>query len=161
VPRGSVAGCRNSECPYLAASVEKVLLADEQNFLGPLMRFARGDVRDRTTSLHIKTTTDLRIGPTELCSSRDSESTFARFSESFDFRLLQQYLHLVDVGISSNFRFAPGAVIERLISFSLIPYQSKNWLNLPFVYQLRQGARPLRTGSSPSYRPPQSSPTAF
>jgi hypothetical protein len=30
--------------------VEKVLLGDERNFLGPLMRFARGDVGDQLAS---------------------------------------------------------------------------------------------------------------
>jgi hypothetical protein len=65
-------------------------LAEERNFLQPLMRFALGDVRDLIV-LH-KTTTDLRIGPTELCSGRNvEESTFARFSRSFDFRLFQHY----------------------------------------------------------------------
>ena len=55
------------------------------------MRFARGDVRDHIVS-H-KNDTDLRIGAKEGCSRRDSsESIFARFSASSDFRLLQQYL---------------------------------------------------------------------
>jgi hypothetical protein len=53
------------------------------------MRFARGDVRDHIVSR--KTTTDLHIRAKEGCSRRDSsESIFARFSASFDFRLLQQ-----------------------------------------------------------------------
>jgi hypothetical protein len=32
--------------PLMADTVEKVFSADEQNFSGPLMRFARRDVRD-------------------------------------------------------------------------------------------------------------------
>jgi hypothetical protein len=40
--------------------LKKSFLGDERNFLGPLMRFARGDVRDHIDS-H-KRTTDLRIG---------------------------------------------------------------------------------------------------
>ena len=38
------------EWPLLADSVEKVFLGDERNFLGPLMRFVRGDVRDHIVS---------------------------------------------------------------------------------------------------------------
>jgi hypothetical protein len=34
----------------LADSVAKVFLADERDFLGPLMRFAGGDVRDHIVS---------------------------------------------------------------------------------------------------------------
>jgi len=76
--------------------LKKSFLGDERNFLGPLMRFARGDVRD--TSFHTKTATDLRIGAEERCSGRDGqESTFARFSVRFDFRLFQQYLPIGDI----------------------------------------------------------------
>jgi len=32
--------------PLVADTVEKSFLADERKFSGPLMRFARGDVRD-------------------------------------------------------------------------------------------------------------------
>ena len=43
-----------------------------------------------TISFHTKTTTDRAIGPTEPCSSENIEdSTFARFSEFFDFRLFR------------------------------------------------------------------------
>jgi hypothetical protein len=46
-----------------------------------------------TTSLHTKTTTDLRSATTEPCSGKNvQESTFARFLVQLDFRLLQQYL---------------------------------------------------------------------
>jgi hypothetical protein len=54
--------------PLLADIVAKVFLGDERNFLGPLMRFVCGDLRDLIVS-H-KTTTDLRIGATERCSGR-------------------------------------------------------------------------------------------
>jgi hypothetical protein len=54
------------------------------------MRFVRGNVKDRTDSP--KSTTDLRNGAKERCSGRElQKSTFARFSLSFDFRLLQHY----------------------------------------------------------------------
>jgi hypothetical protein len=43
--------------------VKKVLLGDERHFLGPLMRFARGNVG--TKSFHAKTATDLRISAKE------------------------------------------------------------------------------------------------
>src|SRR5260370_42304501 len=60
------------------------------------MRFARGDMG--TTSFHTKTTTDLRIGAGEPCGSRPvQESTLARFSGSYDFRLLQQYRRKADL----------------------------------------------------------------
>jgi hypothetical protein len=56
------------------------------------MRSARGDVR--TTSFYPKTTPDLSIDPRGHCSGAVVEtSAFARFSETFDFRLLQQYRH--------------------------------------------------------------------
>src|SRR6476660_8168640 len=72
------------------------------------MRFACGDMRDHILSWrpkwqsgkhrYAKTTTDLRIGAREPCGSRGvQESTFARFSGSFDFRLLQQYRHETDM----------------------------------------------------------------
>jgi hypothetical protein len=59
------------------------------NFLGPLMRFARGGMG--TTSIRAKPITELRIGTAEYCSGgAGQKSTFAAFSASFDFRLLQQ-----------------------------------------------------------------------
>ena len=54
---------------YWQIVLQKSLLADERNSSGPLVRPTRGDVRDRIVSS--KTTMDLRIGPTELCSGRD------------------------------------------------------------------------------------------
>jgi hypothetical protein len=42
---------RNSRAsPFGADSLEKVFFADEPKFLGPLMRFVRGDVRDQIAS---------------------------------------------------------------------------------------------------------------
>ena len=59
------------------------------------MGFARGDARDHIVS-H-KTATDLRIGAKEPCSGRDGQqTTFARFSVPFDFRLFQQYRRKAD-----------------------------------------------------------------
>jgi hypothetical protein len=71
------------------------------------MRFARGDVRDHIVSR--KTTTDLHIRAKEVCSRRDSsESIFARFSASSDFRLLQQYLPAADFVHTPNTAGAGG-----------------------------------------------------
>jgi hypothetical protein len=70
--------------------LQKAFWGGDRNFSGPLMRFARGDMRD--TSFRTKTTRELRIGVTEYCSGHvGQKSTFARFLTSFDFRLLQQY----------------------------------------------------------------------
>jgi hypothetical protein len=45
---------------------------------------------------------ELRIGPAGLCSGREVEkSSFARFSRSFDFRLLQHYRHETDIGVAT------------------------------------------------------------
>jgi hypothetical protein len=50
-----------------------------------------------------KMTTDLRSGATAYCSGRDIyKSAFARFSASFDFRLLQQYLPKAETRILSS-----------------------------------------------------------
>jgi hypothetical protein len=45
--------------------LKKSFWGDERNFLGPLMPFARGDVRDHIVS-H-KTTRQLRMGATQYC----------------------------------------------------------------------------------------------
>jgi hypothetical protein len=49
---------------FVPIVLKKSFLGDGQNFLGPLMRLASGDVRDHIVS-H-KTTTDHRIGATGL-----------------------------------------------------------------------------------------------
>jgi len=70
------------------------------------MRLAPRDQRDHIV-FTAKTTTDLRIGATEPRSDSDvSESTFARFLASSDFRLLQQNRHFSGIGILTNVRFA-------------------------------------------------------
>jgi hypothetical protein len=48
--------------------LKKSFGGDDRIFLGPLMRFVRGDVRDHTFLR--KTTTEFRIGATEYCSGR-------------------------------------------------------------------------------------------
>jgi hypothetical protein len=74
----------------LRDTVAKGLLGGDRNFSGPLMRFARGEMRDHIVCT--KTTRELRIGVTEYCSGHvGQKSTFARLLTSFDFRLLQQY----------------------------------------------------------------------
>jgi hypothetical protein len=45
----------STERPLSADSVEKFFLGDGQNFLGPLMRLASGDVRDRFTQKRPRT----------------------------------------------------------------------------------------------------------
>ena len=60
------------------------------------MRFMRDDVRDHIVLS--KSTTDLRSWAKERCSGREvQKSTFARFSVSSNFRLLQQYRPDADV----------------------------------------------------------------
>lgn len=60
------------------------------------MRFARGDVRDHIVS-HKKRPSTFVFCAKEGCSRRDSsESIFARFSVSSDFRLLQHYRREAD-----------------------------------------------------------------
>src|SRR5258708_38570038 len=60
------------------------------------MRFACGDMRDHIVSY--QNDLDLRIGAGEPCGSRPvQESTLARFSGSYDFRLLQQYRRKADL----------------------------------------------------------------
>jgi hypothetical protein len=61
------------------------------------MRFARDDVRD-PTSFVAKTTTNLRTRCTEPRSAgKVQKSTFARFLESIDFRLLQHNLPIAEI----------------------------------------------------------------
>jgi hypothetical protein len=52
-----------------ACGGKKSFLAEQRKFLGPLMRFVRGNVRDHTDSP--KSTTDLRNGAKERCSGRE------------------------------------------------------------------------------------------
>jgi hypothetical protein len=69
--------------------LKKSFLGDEQNFLGPLMRLASGDVRDHIFShKNDHGPSYRRYG---LCCGRDvKKSTFAEFLVPFDFRLLQR-----------------------------------------------------------------------
>src|SRR6476660_5133529 len=78
--------------------LQKSFWGGERKFLEPLMRFTHGDVRE-TISFNLKSITDLRTGVEKRRSGREVQrSTFARFSGSLDFRLLQQYRHLADIG---------------------------------------------------------------
>src|SRR5258705_5148687 len=78
--------------------LKKSFLTDRRNFSGPPVRSPRRG----TTSFHTKTTTGRRIDPTGRRSSANTEDpTFARFSEFFDFRLLQQYLPSADSCIAA------------------------------------------------------------
>jgi len=70
--------------------LQKSFCIDEQEFLEPLMRFARSDMRDHIVSRKNDHAALYRRGG--VC--RDGvgkKSASARFSTSFDFRLLQHY----------------------------------------------------------------------
>jgi hypothetical protein len=86
--------------------LQKSFWGDDRKFLEPLVRFARGDVRE-TTSFHPKSITGLRGGAKERRSRSEAQrSTFARCFGLFDFRLLQQYLRKADVTVAlMNVRF--------------------------------------------------------
>ena len=82
--------CRHGRSTSVVRGIvlQKSFWGVERKFLGPLMRFTRGDVR--TISLHPKSTTDLPGGFEKLRSRREVQgSAFARFLGLFDFRLLQ------------------------------------------------------------------------
>jgi hypothetical protein len=79
--------------------LQKSFWGVEQKFLEPLMRFARGDVRDHIDwskidlgiSIGPKSISDLRNGADNRRScGQVLRSAFARFLWLFDFRLLQQ-----------------------------------------------------------------------
>jgi hypothetical protein len=86
--------------------VLKSLWGDDQYFSGPLMRFARGDMRDDIVS-H-KTTTDLCSAATEPCSGKNvlkSTSRDFRKSSIFDFcNTICQKQKLRDYSITSSAR---------------------------------------------------------
>src|SRR5580765_4290815 len=74
-----------------AILLQKSFWGGERKFLEPLRRFTRGDVRDHIVSSKIDHQPLWRVEKRR--SSREVQrSTFARFSGSLDFRLLQQYL---------------------------------------------------------------------
>jgi hypothetical protein len=82
-PSRSARTLRNQPVMFTNRSIR----ASEVQGLFPSARQHEG-----TTSFHTKTTTELRIGATEYCRGGvGQKSTFARFSASFDFRLLQHY----------------------------------------------------------------------
>src|SRR5258707_6930299 len=82
--------------------LKKSFWEGEQKFLEPLMRFARGDVRD--ISFHPKSITDLRSGVEKRRSSREVQrSIFTRFLGLSDFRLLQHYLPIPDSCTATKF----------------------------------------------------------
>ena len=56
--------------------LQKSFGGDERNFLGPLMGFARRDVRDHIA--YQKRTMELRIGPAGLCSAEKGEEIIFR-----------------------------------------------------------------------------------
>jgi hypothetical protein len=78
-------------CQLLADSVEKVLFGSRTKFSTTADEFRIGR-REGPHRFRQKRPRTLRIGPTGLCSGGNVyESTFARFSRSFDFRLFQHY----------------------------------------------------------------------
>jgi hypothetical protein len=80
----------------LADIVAKDFLGDERNFLGPLMRFACGDVRELIVS-HKTNHGPAHRRYRALQQWRSLNIAFAGFSAPFDFRLLQQYRHFSDM----------------------------------------------------------------
>src|SRR5882724_8943354 len=77
--------------------LKKSFWGDERKFLEPLMRFARGDMRDHIVSHKNDHGASYRRYGVLPWRSRQ-KSTFARFSTSFDFRLLQHYRrHKADI----------------------------------------------------------------
>jgi UDP-N-acetylglucosamine:LPS N-acetylglucosamine transferase len=71
--------------------LQKSFWEGERNFLEPLMRFTSGDVRDHIVSSKIDQ--DFRSSVEKQHSGGEVQRpTFARFSGSLGFRLLQQYL---------------------------------------------------------------------
>jgi hypothetical protein len=78
--------------------LKNVLLGDERNFLGPLMRFARGNVG--TKSFHAKTATDLRISAKERAAvetAKNQPSRDFRCGSIFDvFNSIGQKLTLLE-----------------------------------------------------------------
>jgi hypothetical protein len=82
-------------------SVEKVFGGDDRILRGPLMRFVRGDVSDHTFLR--KRTIEVRIDATEYCRGGvGQKSTFAEFSEWFDFHLLQHYRGEKQTSVTSD-----------------------------------------------------------
>jgi hypothetical protein len=82
-----------------------------------------------------KPTTDLPISATELCRGRDvKNSTFAEFSMSFDFRLLQQYRPKADLK-ASPLRCRP--LEAKRTRLAGVTASSRNWLE---CRSARQGA---------------------
>ena len=71
-------------------ALKKSFFTDQRNFLGPLMRHARGDVRDHIVSSKKPQTFVLALK--SFATAETSKNRLSRvFSASFDFRLLQQY----------------------------------------------------------------------
>jgi hypothetical protein len=70
--------------------LKKSFLGDAPNFLEPLTRFARGDVRDLIVSHKIDQGPSYRRHDALQPQARQ-KSAFAQFSVLFDFRLFQQY----------------------------------------------------------------------
>jgi hypothetical protein len=77
--------------------LQKSFWGGDQNFSGPLMPFARGDMRDHL-ALH-KNDHGASYGRATQYYSGGAgcKSAFARFSASFNFRLLQQNRPLTDI----------------------------------------------------------------
>ena len=89
-------------CPIV---LKKSFWGDDRNFSGPLMRFARGDMRDHVVShKNDQGASYRRCGVLQWRGWQIIN--FARFSVSFNFRLLQHYRLLPDVSVLANVRFA-------------------------------------------------------
>jgi hypothetical protein len=80
---------------FLPIVLKKSFLGDGRKFLGPLMRFVRGDVRDHTFLR--KTTTSFVSALRSIAVAESAKINFCGISASLDFRLLQHYLPQTDM----------------------------------------------------------------
>jgi hypothetical protein len=108
---------------FVPILLQKSFWGADRNFSGPLMRFARGDMRDHIVSHKSDHGASYwRYGILRWRSWQ--KSTFARFSASFDFRLLQQNLPVPDSCAATKFvlfvtslpRLSIGCAITGLIA---------------------------------------------
>jgi hypothetical protein len=81
---------------HLPILLQKSFWNDERKFLEPLMRFPRGDVRDHI--VFIQNQSPASVMPlTSDAAVESSEIDFGEIFWSFDSRLLQQYLPILDM----------------------------------------------------------------
>jgi hypothetical protein len=117
-----------SVCRLLADIVEKVFSGGARKFSEPLMRLARGDVRDHIASSKISGVESNAAAE----KSKDRLSRDLKGCSIFDF--CNKIPQGADMPV--NGRFAPEAVSRRLISFSAKPYQPAEFAKPPVIDQM-------------------------